>query len=1114
MKKFITRLSALVIFVVFSITMFNGLGGCGRKSSLSDSLQATLPEKVDFNFHIKPILSDRCFACHGPDNNKREANLRLDTEEGAFAALDSLGKEHAIVAGDLDESVAYQRIITSDPELMMPPPKSNLKLSGHEVALIAKWIEQGAQWKEHWSFIPPANPEMPKVQHATWVRNPVDQFVLSQLEQKGLQPNKEADKATLLRRVSFDLTGLPPSVNDVNAFLNDQSPNAYSTAVDRLLASPHYGERMAAEWMDVARYADSHGYQDDGMRNSWPWREWVIKAYNQNLPYNQFMTWQLAGDMLPNPTKEQLLATSFNRNHPQTQEGGVVDEEYRIEYVADRANTFGKAFIGLTVECARCHDHKYDPISQKDYYSLFAFFNNNLESGIIPYNGEASPSVILPSPEAESKLKFIREKLTPIEQQLNPENYRQSFESWLANAEKTPEKFAKTDAGLIGWFHFEEPYSKEMVKPKDKNKKKPKDKNKKVAPRLKADEFKNAAGTKLAARTSGDPDRKPVVVPGKTGNGRKFIGDAGMDFTQELNFERNQPFSISIWVNPLKAGEEGTLFAKSNGEFEGYRGYRCLLNKDGSLSVSLSYVWPANCIDLQTMEKLTPNQWYHIALTYDGSSKANGVKIFLNGKEAARKVYSDNLHKSLLHGEKKTNWSKMPFMLGKDFRGSIKDVVMDELMAYDRQLSSIEVKEINGQQGAILQALKTPKTQRTPQQTDELFEYYRLNYDKTYAENLAQATKLRGEENQLITDQPEVMVMKERKEVRPTFILNRGAYDAPTTKVVPNTPAKLVTFDKKLPKNRLGLAKWLTDPKNPLASRVVVNRFWAMCFGNGLVNTVDDFGNQGALPTNPALLDYLAVHFMKSGWDAKAFMKMLVTSATYRQSSIPTKKALELDPDNSLLSRGPSFRLSAEMIRDNALAASGLLSKKVGGPSVYPYQPAGIWEALATRNKTKYEQGHGEDLYRRSMYTVWKRSSPPPSMMNFDAPDRYLCTVRRQKTATPLQSLVLMNDPQYVEAARVLAERMMKEGGATPEARIDFAYKALTSRPPRPEELKLMKQLYSEELADFRKQPNQAAELLSTGEYKRNPKLNASEVAACTIIASTVMNFDEFVMKR
>ncbi|MES2733922.1 MAG: DUF1553 domain-containing protein [Bacteroidota bacterium] len=1076
-----------ISLIVFGAVLLDSLGGCHTQRETVFEV-AGLPEQVDFNFHIKPILSDRCFKCHGPDEPSRKGNFRLDTERGAFEALDSLGKKHAIVPGDLEESVLYERLVSKDPELLMPPASSNLPLSRYEIALIGKWIEQGAEWKKHWSFLPPQKSKLPPINNKQWVKNAIDPFVLHPLEQKGLKPSMEAPKEILLRRLSFDLTGLPPTVAEIDSFIADSSSNAYEKAVDRLLASPHYGERMAVEWLDLARYADTHGYQDDGMRNSWPWREWVISAYNRNLPFDQFITWQLAGDLLPKPSKEQLLATSFNRNHPQTQEGGVVDEEYRVEYVADRTNTFGKAFLGLTMECARCHDHKYDPITQKDYFSLFAFFNNNNESGNIPYNGEACPTLILTNPEVEAKLKFIREKLEPHEKKMNPQGYRGNFESWLVNARKAPDKYARTQKGLIGWFAFEE------VQKKDK--------------------FKNAIQSKLTGKVSGDPDRKPRVVPGIAGNGRKLIGDAGIEFTKELNFDRHQPFSISMWTKLEKSKEEGTLFGKCNGEYEGYRGYRCLLKNDGSLQVSFSYVWPDNCIDFQTRERLDTNRWYHLVLTYDGSSQASGIKLFINGKEAMRNVLADNLLKSIQYGEKKSHTFEMPFSIGRDFHGSLEGVVIDELKTYQRQLSALEIREEHGEKELITRLLKTSESQLSEKQRNDLLEYYLINFDQAFAQELASATHLRDEENQLLTDQPEVMVMHERKEPRPTFLLSRGAYDAPAERVQPATPHQLISFDPKLPRNRLGLARWLVNPRHPLTARVMANRFWAMCFGQGLVSSSDDFGNQGSLPTHPALLDWLAIRLVESGWNIKAFMKILVMSATYRQSSIPHEHSKKLDPNNILYSRGPSFRLSAEMIRDNVLAASGLLVRKIGGPSVYPYQPDSLWEALVTRHVTHYKQGHGNDLYRRSLYTIWKRSTPPPSMMNFDAPDRYTCVVKRQKTATPLQSLVLMNDPQYVEASRILGERMMREGGENPESRIDFAFKALTGRAARLEERELLKKMYLEEWNDFQKNPKRSNALLKVGEFQRDQKLAPAELAACTMLASTIMNFDEMVMRR
>lgn len=1071
-----------------NIFLFSLIIQCKNGIDFPDEIEARLPEKVDFNYHIKPILSDRCFACHGPDQNKREAGLRLDIADSALAALGDYQDHYAIVPGKPHKSALVERIMSKDPEVMMPPPESNLKLSEQEIALLTRWVEQGAEYKKHWSFIKPERPDVPAIDVQNWAENEIDHFILSKMKEKGLKPSEQASKETLIRRVTFDLTGLPPAVEEGDAFLADTSATAYLEVVARLLQSSHHGERMASEWLDVARYADSHGYQDDGMRSMSPWRDWVIRAFNKNLAYDDFILWQIAGDMLPDAGKEQILATAFNRNHLQSQEGGIVPEEYRVEYVADRTNTFGKAFLALSTECARCHDHKFDPVSQKEYYQLYAFFNNNNESGMAPFNTEAPPTIILKSEEAETLLKYIREKIDPIEELLEAEHYRKGFESWLSKAEKTPERFTTNKSGLVGLFHFEELQEES--------------------------EFKNAAHTSLKSKVTGDPDRAPLVVPGKFGNARKLIGDAGIGFSKELDFDRHQQFSITIWVNVLKEGEEGTLFAKSNGEFTGHRGYRVLLNSNNTLSVSFSYAWPANCIDLKIPQRLTPNQWHHIALTYDGSSKASGVKLFLDGREAQAEVITDNLQKSMLYGPDKKNWTYSSFTVGKDLRGTIKDVMVDDLTVYARELSVLEIREISGEKGAIAALLNIPSWQRTPRQQQELFEYYLLNYDKQYDRQLSEITKLRDEENKLLTVQPEVMVMQERSERRPTYILDRGAYDAPSEEVDPGTPLAVMAFADELPQNRLGLARWLIHEDNPLTARVAVNRYWQMLFGKGIVKTSDDFGNQGELPTHPELLDWLAVKFRDSGWDVKALLRLIVTSATYKQSSVLDKKIMEVDPDNTWLARGPSYRMPAEMIRDNALAASGLLTREIGGRSVKPYQPKGLWEQLAIRNATVYEPDTGKNLYRRGLYTIWKRSSPPPSMVIFDASDKYVCTVKRQSTNTPLQALVLLNDPQYVEAARVLAERMIVQGGEGVDHQITYGFKAMTSRDPVARELHLLKKLYDTQLVKYQKDPAAAEKLLQVGETPVNPALPKNKVAALTLVASTLMNYDEAVFKR
>ena len=1129
--RFLTLTSATVIFGTAV-----WLSGCHRAAELpADVLAAskTLPDKVDYNLHIKPILSDRCFACHGPDANKQQAGLRLDIAENAYAALKESGQT-PIKPGDVAGSELFHRITSTDPDEVMPTPKSNLSLNAEEKALLVKWIEQGAEYKPHWSLVAPAIPEIPKTDDKGWVRNDIDRFVWAKHVKTqniaSLPPAPEADKATLLRRVSLDLTGLPPTPVEVDAFLADKSPNAYEKAVDGLLQSPHYGERMAVDWLDAARYADTHGYQDDGPRTMWPYRDWVIRAFNKNISFKTFITWQLAGDLLP-PSKDEavartmLVATAFNRNHQQSQEGGIVPAEYEAAYVGDRTDTFGKAMLGLTVECARCHDHKYDPISQKDYYALSAFFAQNNEFGQIPYNGEPSPHVTLPtSASAEAQLNFIRKKIRIADGSdaayRGATDTKKRFADWLKINQQTSNLgLTRANQDLVMHVPFEQFTDKKEG-----------DKGKQKTRRI----FANLANDTLPMETHGDLDHPILFVKSPRGQGVKLAGESFLEFKsfdvqkqpKDQNrgawFERNQPFTVSLWVNVNDPKLTGPLFNRNLGPFNGFRGYELDRLPDGRLAFRLSYVWPDDAIDIETTQKLPLKKWVLLTVTYDGTSRADGVKLYADGQPTPTRIITDNLIQSALWGKKRSYWGAGTphFAIGQRHDYNYRGYSVDDLRVYARKLTPLDVQSLFSQQDNLTAVIRNQK--RTPAEEAALYDYFLTNVDKPTQENRLTRRALLGQETDLMNEQIDVMVMRERKTPRPTFILKRGAYDVPGDRVQPgvlHSLNQLADNSTGKPKNRLDLANWLLAPDNPLFARVMVNRFWQLYFGQGLAKNSDDFGNQGALPSHPELLDYLAVEFQRSGWNVKALHRLIVTSATYRQSSSVSAATREADFDNTYLTRGPSYRMSAEQIRDNVLTASGLLTQRIGGPSVYPYQPGGIWEALATRNAVIYPQSHGDSLYRRSLYTIWKRSSPPPMMLNFDAAERHSCIVKRQKTSTPLQALVTLNDPQFVEAARVLAQNVGVKGDGTTDERelvrvINHFFKALVSRPARPDEVKILSQLYTEELADFQRNPKRTQTLLTVGEYPVNKQLPPATLAAWTVVASTVMNFDEAIIKR
>lgn len=1048
--------------------------GCNRveKPVAITQLADKLPETVDYNLHVKPILSDKCFFCHGPDKNSQKAGLELATREGALAALKKAKGKHAIVPGDLAHSEVYHRIITADEHEMMPPKASNRVLSDYEKAVLIKWIEQGAEYKPHWALIKPQKQVLPVVNDTRWPKNEIDYFTLSKMEEKGLKPSPEADKETLLRRVSLDLTGLPPTLAEIDAFLADTSPNAYEKVVNRLLQSPHYGEKMAVDWLDLARYADTHGYTVDRYRAMWPWRDWVIQAFNRNQPFSQFITWQLAGDLLPQATREQRLATGFNRNHSQNMEGGIINEEFRVEYVADRTNTLGTAMLGMTVECARCHDHKFDPISQKDYYSLFAFFNNVDEVGQISWDDAMPvPTMLLSEKKQDSLLAFIDTNLKTAENALaqTKQNEQKVFDQWRATVGSTvtfdPRK------GLQARFTFDN-----LVKGRFVSAVNPKD-----------------SGTVV----------DPVLAAGKMGQAFRSNGDDILNLGKVGIFHRAQPFSIGVWVNIPKDLNKGVILHKGQGDIlYNFRGY--FLNvRDGKAELLMAHTWPYNSIVRLSQRPLPKQKWIHLTMTYDGSSKANGLKLYVDGRETALTTEKDNLYKDIIWPNGKYLGKEQPgLQVGADMRGTgFKNGLVDELVVYNRELTAPEIALLAQSAGATAPtALPDPKL---------LLPYYLANVSVPYQKKRDELLKLRAERNHVVEDIPEIMVMEEMKTPRPTYLLKRGVYDVHGPRVRPDVPASILPFPSEFPRNRLGLAKWLLHPDNPLTARVVVNRYWQTYFGTGLQKSSNNFGNQGSVPTHPELLDWLAITFRSDGWNMKAMQKLIVMSATYRQSSRATRERLEKDPENLWLARGPSSRLTAEMMRDNALAASGLLSQKMGGPSVKPYQPEGLWAV----NSAVYEPDKGEGLYRRSLYTFWRRTNPPPSMNTFDAPSRSYCVVQRQKTSTPLQALVLLNDPQFVEAAKVVAERTFTQQKSLPD-QLTQVFRLLTNRKPIPKELTILTKLYGQEYQKFRKSPAKMQGWLHAGEHTSTTITDLPALAASSVVASTVMNSEAFVTKH
>lgn len=1073
--------TAVLSFIIITI-----LSSCGVDLPKEVAIEYdNLPQELDFNVDVKPILSDKCYACHGPDKGKIVAGLQLHEANTAYAELPESPGKFAIVPSNLKNSEFYHRIMSEDPEVIMPPTTFNVPLSAKEKAVLIKWIEDGAKYQPHWAFKPLEPEKVPNIKNDKWANNDIDNFIVSRLEKEGLTPNKEADKEALLRRVSLDLTGLPPTIEEIHAFKKDNSKGAYEKQVERLLASPHYGEKMATDWMDVARFADTHGYQTDRARDMSPWRDWVIKSFNSNLSYDKFITYQLAGDLLSNPTKEQILATTFNRLHPQNAEGGIVDEEFRVEYVADRTAVVGQGMMGLTLACARCHDHKYDPISQKNYYELFSFFNNVNETGQISWDeGDIPvPTLMLPTEEEKKVIEFLNKNIAKStkSQEAVAKSEKSDIEKWIT-ASRYKAIGNTLHKGKVAHFKL------------DNN-------------------LKSSIGNKVGKMGRQFSKKEvPNFTKGKSGKGLLMDGDAWLDLKPVGVYKRSDSFSIGLWVNVPKELKEGIFFHKNKAVMlHSMKGYSLYL-KDNKLEVVMAHTYPDNAIIERSIAEIPKDKWIHLAMTYNGSSKASGVKIFLDGKELATTVENDNLYKEIIFHDYEDVIYREPIepglKVGARWRGiGIKGASVDDIVVYNRALTELEVMQL-GNATEAKSFLATAPSQLSSKQKEILSNYYLNHLSQTYKtarKNLAeQYTKLAVE----MDDIQEVMVMKEMKEPRQAYILERGQYDVHGDSVFPNTPEFLLPFDKNLPKNRLGLAKWLTDPKHPLTARVAVNRYWQNYFGRGIVKTTEDFGNQGEIPSHPRLINWLAMEFINSGWDIKALQKMIVMSATYRQSSLCSEELRTKDTENILLARGPKLRLSSEMMRDNILTASGLINKKIGGKSVKPYQPAGLWEM----NKQTYVPSTGDDLYRRTLYTFWKRTIPHPTLSTFDQPERSECSVRRQKTNTPLQALVLLNDPIFIEASRKIGEEITKADSA--EKGIKTAFLSLTGRAIMEKELSVLLRLQKREYEKFLAKEGRAKGWLNAGEYQIDTSLDANLVAANAIVASAIINSDATITKR
>jgi hypothetical protein len=987
-------------------------------------------DEILFNRDIRPILADACLHCHGPDEAESKANLRLDTEAGAKA---DLGGYAAIVPGNPKDSALLARIRHNDPDEVMPPPSATQQLTEEQKTILEQWIVQGSAWQQHWAFEPPKKKSLPDVEDSKWIQNAIDVFVRARQESVNLAPQPQASKSTLIRRLSLDLTGLPPTPDEVEAFELDPSPDALQNLITRLFQSPRYGEQMAWQWLEAARYADTDGYQNDGPRDMWRWRDWVIAAYNRNIAFDQFTIEQLAGDLLPKATLEQVIATGFNRNHRYNSESGLVLEEFLLENAVDRVDTTSTVWMGLTAGCARCHDHKYDPISQREYYQLIAYFNNVPESGRAIKFGNSEPWVKAPTKQQQDHMATLQRDLNTAEEELNLQGQaiRMALTRWGPSVN-----------------HKERPLFQDKL-------------------------------------------------------GKRFPGDhaAGSTLEKVPGIICNSRFSVAFRMTPGST-EQGAVLSN---ETEGTGRNGILIEFiEGRLRFHIITRWIAGVATLETHQRFEPHQKVHVTVTNDGTQRAQGMRIFIDGVQAQ----SDILHN--------TNSNKSAQSFGAVFRvGKSAHVppwlgTLHDLRFYNYTLTKQQTALL-AEPESIVDIAAMRSDERTDRQASKLRQYYlEHTAPKKYASLALSVEKAREAYLNAQDALPTTMVMQESIERRATPIRNRGVYHQHGELVHRGVPDIFPSIPDDSPKNRLGFAQWLVSGKHPLTARVAVNRHWQLLFGRGLVKTPEDFGVQGSLPSHPELLDWLAIHFVESGWDVQQLLRTIVSSATYQQSSRLTPDLLRRDPDNILLARAPRRRLKGNALRDQALMVSGLLVEKQGGPSVRPYQPAKLWREASNFS---YKIGKGVDLYRRSLYTYWKRTLAPPSMAILDTADREWCSVNLKKTNTPLQALTLLNETAFFEASRKLGERMLAHNDNA-DAQITWAFRAVTARAPSAEEHTVLLDAYHAYQQNFAADPAAAKRMLKVGQSKPNPESDAIQLAAATTLANVLLNLEEVTTRE